>query len=114
MTQTKRLKELNDALQADITFYALGGVPDAELATRSTIKDWHVEIGDHSGVNLLVIRGRIYGDKKLPDGNRFTSHSVLWFDRYHRFVRTTHELHRLGNQAGQEDTDRDPVDGDAA
>ena len=108
MTQTKKAQRTAAALAADLAFYATGGVPsDTELALRPKIEGWHVVISCALGVNALAIRGKVHRYQQLPDGNDFTSHAVLWFDRHHRFVRTASSVFELGRQVGESETEQD-------
>jgi hypothetical protein len=63
------------------------GHPGAVLAAPS-VQRWHVVLTTACGINLLSIRGKICGDKTVPDGTP------------RRFVRCVNSLYRLGCNVG--------------
>jgi len=99
-----------ETLEGDMADYACGRGPSPFVLLRAPIiENWSTEVRPLGKAFKLVVRGQVWGhpDEDIGDGDQFVSAALIWFDRKHRWCRTTQRVYRLGEHAG----DEIPVDG---
>ncbi|MGM4916300.1 hypothetical protein [Tardiphaga sp. 813_E8_N1_3] len=95
-------------LAADIESYICGEVPTPlALLQAATLENWEAAVRRRGDDFVLIMRGEVHKHSGFRPGETIQTSPVQWFDRRHRFVRTTNTLYTLGESAGREI----PIDG---
>jgi hypothetical protein len=64
------------------------------------LENWRADVRRRGKAYVLIVSGQVRGHDDFADG--FATRAAVWFDRHHRWVRTSTRLFALGEPAGND------------